>query len=1114
MAIKTLLVGLGGTGCEIVAGVKKRIGEKDSNVQYIGFDTDSKWEGTDGIPIVYTSREMTVRQYLMGFPNWQEWFPDNAQLMARSMVKGAGQVRSLSRLAFAETINSGRIGLLEEAIRKLHISEGEVTPQNLRVMIVSSFAGGTGSGMFIQMALFIRDYVRQHYHGEVIVRGLFALPDLFKEKMDSDDQTVSIYANAYASLKELNAINNVCLSTDESADRIRMKIDGMFDSKKDRGKAEKKPFDFIFFVDDVNSNGRVLRSLEDYKELMITATHMQVYSPLTDMGDSREDNIILAIIGGNGKPLYGSVGASKIVYPYKDIVRYCGFRATVESISDVWSLIDKDYKLLEAENKKQRAIDSTVPLIVRSEHFISKVNTLFDEGNERFNFIRNALYTEDESKKQIDRVDDYFERVLSFVKTRIERDDEITGALNNTGVTEKQLKNRLTVKVSSNETALKNYQNTIDERIRLLRNSTVQSIVPNELNSALNSHAEWNIEELLSINGRIVHPLSARMLLYKFRRAVKEQQTASATDASSSLKQINDYFKKAYDIVGTDVVETASDRATSKGILKRSRFRDEYLLKSNAQKNRLQKYCAAKFISVVFDDIIGRIDMLIQQYERMFDNLDNITRALEDEIEVLEKIKHADVADTTTYVCASPEEKQDVYNSLGFNCTDNNENEVYGIIFRALYAAGQSERKAKLEGKRASAKSEREQNTVLNNNMTRLFIDNVVKSNIKDLEMAHDTELNLNIYEAIRMSAGEGAITERGIVASTFDKATPYLKHNITRPIESAVNQNKSVVDSAYTMTFWGVHPEVYNDIQSNNPNGNVGLYFKAGDGNTVPEVVSSNEYSRYEVSCYQALYCVTLEEIPKFVETGDSFGVFYENYSKRVSGLRNGKKNIICPHIDYNWYKREYLPMISSDKNLEDDRNTARAMWLALIYGGLPEETIDGVKVIYASFADKNGKELYPSMNLTYNGAGIRITHTYELFKALQFNEIVSERLLEVYTKFYDDDRHISGNLELTGPRAKRFVKKLISEDNTDRNALNILARFVTAPGMTDSERIIFTEALTSLIDEFFDGVSETRKMNYRNLIFKASRFGSNKTSRSKYERLINFIYWSGEKE
>ena len=94
----------------------------------------------------------------------------------------------------------------------------------------------------------------------------------------------------------------------------------------------------------------------------------------------------------------------------------------------------------------------------------------------------------------------------------------------------------------------------------------------------------------------------------------------------------------------------------------------------------------------------------------------------------------------------------------------------------------------------------------------------------------------------------------------------------------------------------------------------------------------------------------MTLPEIPKFLEVGDGKGIYYENYSKCLEAVLEGVSDAVSPHLDIRWHKRSYLPMISPMKNREDDKRTARALWLAMIYGGLPEETVKGKKQLYAS--------------------------------------------------------------------------------------------------------------------------------------------------------------------
>ena len=1112
------MVGLGGTGCEIVARVKRMINTTDPYVQFIGFDTDGNWEGTDGLPMVYTSRNMTVAEYLKDVDNWEEWFPDNAMLKVRNMVKGAGQVRPLSRLAFAETISSQRLGKLEKAIRELQVSRGEIKPSNFRIMIVSSFAGGTGSGMFIQTALFLRDYIRKHYGGEVIIRGLFALPDLFKGINSSPVQKESMYANAYAALKELNAINRVCLSNDSSADDINMKIDNLFDSKRDRKRAEKKPFDFIFFVDDVNPNAQVLSNIEDYKQLMTTATYMQVYSPITDVGDSREDNAILTVIGGDGKPLYGGVGASRIVYPYQALVDYCGKKATIESIGDSWTIIDNAYYKADADNKKMMLLDPTVKKLDRAEHFVATVENMLDEGNPRLNFITKATTDITEDGRRNDRAETYYEYVYSYVIDRIRNDNEVRAKANEAGVTDKQLKAKLVSSVTSCETALKDYLETINDRTMVLRTATVQSVIPDDFSSAVNIDSDWNIMKLVVSNGHVVHPLAMRMLLYKFRAMVKAEYEVRAADMAAKYKKINEYFKNAYDDKSTEIVESASDRAGQGGFFAKAKFRQEYQVKSTAQKNRLDAFRDSKFISLVFGEILKRLDSIIGQYERLFDSLEDIKKELLDEVKIFEEVTYTNPADAATYLCSKPQEKREMFESLNYTCSDSEDNDVYSLIFYALYEAATDERE-NAKKKAVKRLSEREALQVRNEKMGKIFRDSVVKNNTLELATKCADKLDMDVFDALKQVT-ENAAEIKAVVESAHEKALPYLKYVAARRIVSLDQAGGEDGDCAYKLTFWGINPEVAEKIRGYTGTSDERDFFSVGNEITAPEVVSHDEYSKYEISCYEALYCVSLSEIPKFMETGDAFGVFYENYSNRIRKMLRKDETAFSPHLDIRWYQRNYLPMISDEKNREDDMRAARALWLAMIYNGLPEYMKDGKRVLYASFARSTGRnampeEKYVSKDLLYAGKRITINDTYELFKALQLDEIAVTQFIEVFEKSLAEDREAGlARMELVGPRARTIAKRLISEGKPERNALNMIARFVENPKVSGSERDIFVNALISILDEFFAEIDGDKSFELRKRIFGASKFKARNARRSGLERFINFEYWSGDFE
>ena len=135
----------------------------------------------------------------------EDWFPNHNILMGKTPTEGAGQVRAISRLAFDEAVREGRMQDLEKAIEELYFLDGAAAPQAVRVMIVSTLAGGTGSGIVLPVALYIRNFLETRFRKNAsVVRGFFLLPEImFGGK--SPEERASLCCNAYASIRELDA---------------------------------------------------------------------------------------------------------------------------------------------------------------------------------------------------------------------------------------------------------------------------------------------------------------------------------------------------------------------------------------------------------------------------------------------------------------------------------------------------------------------------------------------------------------------------------------------------------------------------------------------------------------------------------------------------------------------------------------------------------------------------------------------------------------------------------------------------------------------------------------------------------------------------------------------
>jgi hypothetical protein len=227
----TLFVGLGGTGKEVLLRLRRRILQNDWGgrriddlsrfpiASFLYFDTDTteaiesdRSKGLDPLARLVSFREserlqkrVDVRHYMNeieNFPHIQSWLPE-ADLSSINTEKGAGQVRAISRLLFFDQfkILQGLLRAQGDALLNSVGRQNELTHLNLdiehelRVVVVCSAAGGTGSGSFIDFGLAIRSMRNPRPAQTDLV---LLLPGGFK---GANYERVN--ANAFASLMEL-----------------------------------------------------------------------------------------------------------------------------------------------------------------------------------------------------------------------------------------------------------------------------------------------------------------------------------------------------------------------------------------------------------------------------------------------------------------------------------------------------------------------------------------------------------------------------------------------------------------------------------------------------------------------------------------------------------------------------------------------------------------------------------------------------------------------------------------------------------------------------------------------------------------------------------------------
>ena len=282
----TLFIALGGTGKEILLRLRRRILQNDWGGKRIGdlarfpiasfvyFDTDTteavesdRAQRRDPLAesVRFSEQEklqkrVDVRHYmneLDSYPHIQAWLP-NADLSTINTEKGAGQVRAISRLLFFDKYNEVRdlVRAQGEAVLNSIGRQHELEhlrldiEHQLRVVVVGSAAGGTGSGSFIDMGLMLKS-MRNPRPAQVDL--IMLLPGGF-----SGANRQRVGANAFAAMMELEHV----MRGNAKPPYVTRWTD------RDEPQANTKPYDDVYLVDTRNVLGAGTNRVEDIYDMV------------------------------------------------------------------------------------------------------------------------------------------------------------------------------------------------------------------------------------------------------------------------------------------------------------------------------------------------------------------------------------------------------------------------------------------------------------------------------------------------------------------------------------------------------------------------------------------------------------------------------------------------------------------------------------------------------------------------------------------------------------------------------------------------------------------------------------------------------------------------------
>ncbi|MCX7993506.1 MAG: hypothetical protein N2651_07530 [Fimbriimonadales bacterium] len=352
----TLVVGLGGSGIYTARRLKQLIRERydtEGLIRFLYLDTDqgataqepnladAKPEEIVSLSIAHPEQIVEEWRNNPDLHPYLEFLNGDVNVGLLRNADGAAGIRPIGRFGLHASFDTvyprlqravQEIMQVEEQIRALmstvRYQVGVVSSQP-RIYIVTSLCGGTGSGIYFDTALVLRDILlKQNLDGELV--GVFSLPSVFQHEAGiSHSMREVIHANAYAALMELEYFCNADhLSREEWEVKYRM-IPPI--------RISEPLVDEAYLVESANAAGRTLGSKYEVFEMTARSLLMDIGSPLGARARSAKRNSLAVIdairCAETGEPrLFASLAVASVAVPVKELTEYCALRVAYDKL--------------------------------------------------------------------------------------------------------------------------------------------------------------------------------------------------------------------------------------------------------------------------------------------------------------------------------------------------------------------------------------------------------------------------------------------------------------------------------------------------------------------------------------------------------------------------------------------------------------------------------------------------------------------------------------------------------------------------------------------------------------------------------------------------------------
>lgn len=1082
MIAPTLLVGLGGTGSKIVCRVSKMVTEEQrQRIGFAVFDTDINElreirEANPFIKTVQTSTKLSVGEYLNIDTHARDtWFPVNAILNSKTLTEGAGQVRAISRLALDTAIRAGNMEPLHTAIEDLYKLEEEQSDQALRVIIVSSLAGGTGSGLILPVAMYIKNFLATRFQQSAnITRGFFILPEVFYEVIRGQAERNNLKCNAYATLRELDAflMKGDATLPDKYAETVKLEFprvgSGEFEEYNVR------PYDFCFLFDAQNTEGKKLNDFNQYLDHAANCIYSQSIGPMNKRSNSSEDNTIRELCAEQGRNRYAGAGSSMLIYPVDDVKEYIALKWTQECVSDQWLVFDRMYKEKCINNSEMRSQGYAVKDANAAIDYIESVEQMSKQKNPFAMSIVNQCTIFDESglTKEGVRWEMYVANLKKFVETNASSgQSDLDAQKQNARLGIDEIKGGTEVWAEFQDAfrEMDKYRAMVAKRCEDTARTIAYSIFKAKNDAVTKEKLNYQLETYLrDEEGNFIHPNAVRYFLYQSFELLKAEKKIVDKRLRDVEKFFED-FKNIFDDPKTEdeeSVDQLSDRRISAANRLGKMTGDQQDMKQSflTYMKKADEYRVNGILAAVLAEGIDYVNSLCDAFQSFYLSFESKINNISRRIGVIAKKYNHTSGKTARYVCATSNCLNKLVSKMPYT---GSAVAIDGDLADDIYSKVRNY---------SMLKDKPDNNGYFNE----IFENGIIGYFKKKLMQTYGDEVNMDIITALEKEAE----LEQGECDPA--KVEQYVKHTINETrklsnpfIERPLGEQKEPVSAcAYNNKL---------DPCDDSPRSALIAKELKNYGGTPDEDIPLGM-----IMFYQSIYGLRANKLSKFApadESGRGEGEYFKAYYELISQIKpkSDKTPVITPHIDRNWHIISAMPDLDEKNQITQETKIYKAFMLGLVMDMIGYSKISEGKYLYKLYIKGCKPEDFVVSNQT------PCDHFYEVLDALTINPVVVNCILDAADRIFNKEINGAGKITFETSKLKKYLDTLeVKEFNKKNITIFDLATLlkVSTPS-ANFDKNLGTDIMKVMLDVIYNYMASMTLENeldiaYGNFIFE----------------------------